>query len=371
MMWSPQQEQALQSVAAWFQSGNEQVHRCFGFAGTGKTTLARHFADQIKGSTEYAAFTGKAAMVMRNSGCDGAGTIHSKIYKVKRNLQTGKLQFNLDKSEGNAIKQAALVVIDECSMVDEDLGKDLVSYGKPILVLGDPAQLPPVKGGGYFTNAEPDVMLTEIHRQAEGDPIIHLATTIRTGGTLEYGQYGESAVITKRDVNAKMILDADQVLVGKNETRHAYNRRIRELKGHTHWLPVEGERLVCLKNNKESGLYNGSLVDVVAVHPRSSNDVADKLIPITVRSADEPDADVIKTVVREECFTGGLDDIHWSELTGTDQFNFGYALTTHKAQGSQWPSVIVFDESRTFRQDAQRWLYTACTRASQKITIIR
>ena len=57
-------------------------------------------------------------------------------------------------------------------MVDEDLGRDLLSFGKPVLVLGDPAQLPPVKGGGFFTEAEPDVMLTEVHRQAADNPII-------------------------------------------------------------------------------------------------------------------------------------------------------------------------------------------------------
>lgn len=370
MMWSPKQEEALAAVKAWHSAGNEQIFRCFGYAGTGKTTLARHFASEIDGATCYAAFTGKAAMVMRKSGCEGAGTIHSKIYKAKLNKQTGKYEFKLDRSPGNEVSKAKLIVVDECSMVDAELGADLASYGVPILVLGDPAQLPPVKGGGYFTNQEPDVMLTEIHRQAEGNPIIQLATTVRTGGTLITGQYGSSAVVNKSDINQRLILDADQVLVGRNDTRFKYNSRIRELNGRKGWMPCKGERLVCLRNNRESGIFNGGMFEIDAVPNRTAYDKADRVISLHVRSADFDDAPLIKTSVREEFFSGGHEKIHWKEMIGTDQFNYGYALTVHKSQGSQWPNVVLFDESRTFRDDAWRWLYTGITRASDTITIV-
>ena len=70
-------------------------------------------------------------------------------------------------------------------MVDEELGRDLLSFGKPVLVLGDPAQLPPVKGGGFFTEAEPDIMLTEVHRQAADNPIIRMSMVVREGGRLD------------------------------------------------------------------------------------------------------------------------------------------------------------------------------------------
>ena len=151
MEWSNQQEQALAKVAAWHKhflaTGKQQVCRIFGYAGTGKTTLARHFAKSIDGEVRFAAFTGKAALMMERSGCEGASTIHAMIYNV-RSKSDGRIEFKVNK-DGPA-SDAALIIIDECSMVDEAVGKDLLSFGKPILVLGDPAQLPPVKGAGYL-----------------------------------------------------------------------------------------------------------------------------------------------------------------------------------------------------------------------------
>ncbi len=121
---------------------------------------------------------------MRSKGCAGASTIHALIYRASEG-EDGAPTFTLN-HDGPA-SRAGLIVIDECSMVDAELGRDLLSFGKPILVLGDPAQLPPVKGGGFFTEAEPDVMLTEIHRQAENDPIIRLSQIVRSGGEIAYG----------------------------------------------------------------------------------------------------------------------------------------------------------------------------------------
>jgi exodeoxyribonuclease-5 len=360
--WSPQQQAALAAVSDWFQAGNEPIMRVFGYAGTGKTTLARHFASQISGRTEYAAFTGKAALVMRKSGCEEAGTIHSKIYKVKTDKVTGQAKFKLD--NGGCFSDASLIVIDEVSMVDEDLGRDVMSFNRPVLVLGDPAQLPPVKGGGYFTDQEPDVMLTEVHRQAEDNPIIQLATAVREGKGIQHGEYGKSRVITPKEINSEIILAADQVLVGKNNTRHLYNGRIRELKGRKGWMPVKDDRLVCLRNNKKNGLFNGGLFTVQRANHEGN------LIDLAVMSEDF-ESGVVATVVREEFFSGGHEQIKWQELRGTDQFNFGYALTVHKSQGSQWDNVVLFDESGSFREDADRWLYTGITRAAESVVIVR
>jgi hypothetical protein len=139
---------ALSAVADWLGRGTPQVFRLFGYAGTGKTTLAKHLAENVDGDVVFGAFTGKAASVLRAKGCHDASTIHSMIYRSKESDEGGPL-FALNRS-GPAAK-ADLIVIDECSMVDQDLGRDLLSFGKPVLVLGDPAQLPPVKGGGFFT----------------------------------------------------------------------------------------------------------------------------------------------------------------------------------------------------------------------------
>src|SRR5947207_14034319 len=100
---------------------------------------------------------------------------------------SGEATPSFDLSDEGPAAKAKLIVIDECSMVDAELGRDLLSFGAPLLVLGDPAQLPPIQGGGFFTNAEPDAMLTEIHRQALNDPIVRLSMDVREGRALEIG----------------------------------------------------------------------------------------------------------------------------------------------------------------------------------------
>ena len=168
--FSPHQDAALNAVANWLKAkpganGTPQVFRLFGYAGTGKTTLARHLAEHVDGEVKFAAFTGKAASVMRGKGCTGASTIHSLIYRAR---ESGEEIPSFDLWDDAPASKAELIIIDECSMVDAELGRDLLSFGVPVLVLGDPAQLPPIQGGGFFTEAEPDVMLTEVHRQAAG-----------------------------------------------------------------------------------------------------------------------------------------------------------------------------------------------------------
>ena len=150
--WSREQAAAIDKVGRWLKAGEPQVFRLFGYAGVGKTTLARHVAEGAAGEAAFAAFTGKAALVMRAKGCAGASTIHALIYRASEGAE-GAPTFTLN--EDGPASRAGLIVIDECSMVDAELARDLLSFGKPILVLGDPFQLPPVKGGGYFTEARP------------------------------------------------------------------------------------------------------------------------------------------------------------------------------------------------------------------------
>ena len=189
----------------------------------------------------------------------GASTIHSLIYRSRGEDENGPtFVLNHDSAAG----KAALIIIDECSMVDEEIGRDLLSFGTPVLVLGDPAQLPPIAGGGFFTEAEPDVMLTEVHRQAADDPIVRLSMIAREGGRLEEGRYGDSRVVRRDAIEQEEVLAADQVLVGRNVTRRNYNARIRELLGRESPVPVAGETLVCLRNDRKRGLLNGSLWQV-------------------------------------------------------------------------------------------------------------
>jgi exodeoxyribonuclease V len=361
------QEAALKSVADWLKDKSvarnaRKIFRLFGYAGTGKTTLARHIADTVDGKVHFAAFTGKAALVMRSKGCDGATTIHSLIYRPRDSGEEMPEFFLWDDAPAS---KAKLIVIDECSMVDAELGRDLMSFDVPVLVLGDPAQLPPVQGGGYFTEAEPDAMLTEVHRQAQDNPIIRLSMDIRAGRTLEVGNYGDTQVVRRDDLDPQRVLEADQILVGRNATRRAYNMRIRERRGFKDALPSAGDKLVCLRNNRKKGLFNGGLWMVKERSARKSGVMSMRLLPDETMGA-RP----IKVSVRPECFTSGIEQFDWPRRKPYDEFDYGYVLTVHKAQGSQWDDVVLFDESFAFQDGRERWLYTGVTRAAKKLTIV-
>ena len=361
MEWSPQQDAALKAVSFWLKRGTPQVFRLFGYAGSGKTTLARAVADNMEGDVMFGAFTGKAALVMRSKGCRDAHTIHSMIYRA-RDTDTEEPSFVLN--EDGPASKAELIIIDECSMVDEALGRDLLSFGKPVLVLGDPAQLPPIKGGGFFTEASPDAMLTEVHRQAADNPIIRLSMLIRDGGRLAPGRYGSSRIVSRDLIDAEQVKAADQVLVGLNRTRRAYNRRLRELLGRAGDLPEAGDKLVCLKNDRKKGLLNGSLWTV-----QTAGTVRRKKIRMTVVPEEDSAHKPLRIGVLPEFFTSE-EEIPYSLRRESDEFDYGYALTVHKAQGSQWDKIVLFDESGAFREHRDRWLYTGITRAAESLTIV-
>jgi len=370
MKWSPQQDKALHDVSRWLSKRDSQVFRLFGFAGTGKTTLARHLAEGVDGEVVFGAYTGKAAHVLRQKGCEGAATLHSLIYRPAGTSEdegegAGEQPLFAIRRDAPA-SQADLIIIDECSMVDEELGQDLLSFGVPVLVLGDPAQLPPVKGGGFFTDHEPDIMLTEVHRQAADNPIIHLSMAVREGRPLEYGAYGESRIIPRAEIDSQAILETDQVLVGMNRTRRLYNNRIRELLGYRDWRPAAGEKLVCLRNDKKKGLLNGGTWSVCAARaPRKG------MLRLDVEADDEVLAKKVAVSVAPEFFQGTYEALPYPKRRRSDEFDYGYALTVHKSQGSQWDDVVLFDESGAFREHRERWLYTGITRAAQRLTLVR
>ncbi len=363
MEWSPQQDAALKAVSAWLNDKRgPQVFRLFGYAGTGKSTLATHLAAGVK-RVVFAAFTGKAALVMRKRGCEGASTIHSLIY-WREEEKAGEPKFLLN--EDSAVKLANLVVIDEVSMVGEELAHDLLSFGTKVLVLGDPFQLPPVKSEGYFTNVEPNIMLTEIHRQARDNPIIHMSMDIREGNGLDYGTYGGSKVIRRRDVEQFEVLEADQIIVGLNRTRQQYNSRVRHLKGIESDKPTVGERVICLRNNRIKNLLNGQMWKVSEVKSKGRGEMEMMLDPddAGMRSA----MALIHT--HENFFQGKEEEFSWEERRRFDEFTYGYSITCHKSQGSQFDNVYLFDESAAFKSDRDRWLYTAVTRAAERITVV-
>ena len=420
MAWSQDQEKALKDVGEWLKSGTKkkQIYRLDGFAGTGKTTLAKHMADMVKGQVSYATLSGKAASVLRSKGCVGAGTIHSLIYRpddkksgnytkaglkkvikefgedsdeaiaysaaleedAKRKKQGGVL-WRLRHPDDCALSESRLLVLDEVSMVGEELGRDLLSFGVPILAIGDPAQLPPIEGGGFFQRGKADSMLVEIHRQAKGNPIIDMSMRIREGDLLKIGDYGEGCgVVSKGETNDIMCgPGVDQVLCGTHRNRNKFNKMIRRrILEATDHMPLKDDKLICLSNDKNNrSLLNGTLWYVGENLPQTADQIRSHQLPLRIYTEDDdhtPDAEI---VVLEEMFTG-IDAKEMNELrkgyAGFQWFDYGYAITVHKSQGSQWNNVVVFDDGWVDKRDPtfrQKWLYTAITRAAEKVTLIR
>lgn len=420
---SQQQAAAIAAIEDWFRrrTRDQQVFRLFGYAGTGKTTITRHAIGELglepmdrtggSGGVLYAAFTGKAALVMTRKGTP-ASTIHSLIYKVSeatpeeiervtRELETlrkglrsmgpaersfaetqiRRLELRLADihqprfilNEQSLVRDADLIVLDEVSMVGAEMASDLLAFGKPILVLGDPGQLPPIKGDGAFTDADPDVMLTDIHRQAEASAIIRLATLARQSVPIPYGEHDDFVWKMRRsDIGPHQFLKGGQVICGRNATRLFLNTAMKQAAGFPDAYPRGlGEKIICLKNRHDLGLVNGMFLDLSDIRDES---------PLAF-SASVRTEDGASVPGRQWFYKGHFDDHvaydaerlrrDWRDMRGLVESVWGYAITCHKAQGSQWENVIVYDDGlgRT-AEDRARWLYTAITRAEQGLVIL-
>lgn len=386
MKWSKQQQDALDDIARWMKT-DQQLYRLFGYAGTGKSTIAKYAAS---GATLFCAFTGKAAYVLRQKGCE-AFTIHQLIYMPKdrsqRKLRELELELkntddpvkieNLERqiafehkrlnspnfvlNPDSPVKTADLIVVDECSMVNEQMAMDLMSFGTKVLVLGDPAQLPPVTGTGYFIRAKPDFMLTEIHRQARGNPIIGLATRVRRRE--EIWPDGDM-VVPWGSVTPDEVLGYDQILVGRNATRKATNRKIRTLLGRASDTPEAGDRLVCLRNDHEVGLLNGAIWETESCFN------GDEFLDLIIKDPDTDSNYLAVEAHRHHFMSDAPTQIPFWIRKEAQEFDYGYALTVHKSQGSEFDKVLIFDESVAFGRDAHKHLYTAITRAAEEVKVV-
>lgn len=390
-MWSPQQARALDAVGRWMRSGADRVFRLFGAAGTGKTHLAAAIAEMAHVPVIFAAPTAKAAMMLSRRGCP-AQTIHSLIYRVTPRSRA-RLDALVDRLAvtdpvspeyesmladiaeeehilaqplfslvGRDFDDDTIIIVDECSMVDQTVGGDLMSHGCRVIAIGDPYQLPPVRGEGYFCDGtQPDAMLDEIHRQAADSPIIAMATAVRSGDSLPIGDYGCGCAVIPRSSDFRdRALESSQIITGRNRTRRACNRRIRELRGLTGAVAVS-DRVVCLRNDPDLGIRNGQIWTVMDVS--FSGGLAD----ITMDDA----ADGMHTVQAHLDHFTGMTPLAYSRGNGVAELDHGWAITTHKAQGSQWSDVLVIDESAAFGPQASRWLYTAITRAQHSVAVVR
>lgn len=420
MELSPQQVVAERKIDDWLEahrvahlSGNRptvpQVFRLFGFAGTGKTTILKRLRERVTwGPNLAAAYTGKAASVMTAKGVD-ADTIHQLIYKPAGEKGAGmikelraeekQLLTAIEKSTGadevirselrevrrkmrieeenkgrpffqlnpdSRLRGAALLSLDEISMIDNVMGEDVLSYGAPILALGDPAQLPPVRGTGFFTQCQPDVLLTEVHRQAEGSPILRLATLARVGrvfpiGAVDGGASGYAEVMRGRP-DQELVMAADQILCGRNATRHNLNRRVRELLGLPADQLVVNDKIVCLRNNRDLGILNGTIWRVDEVQRSATKGT----LLVWIRSDDEGISLPSPIEMHEAPFQGR--EVPHYEIRDAEHFDFGYAMTVHKFQGSQAGRVVLFDDWTSANR--REWLYTGVTRAADHLLVV-
>jgi exodeoxyribonuclease-5 len=393
---SDHQNKAIKIIETWFHYSNSPFFYLGGYAGTGKTSIARKAVEQCNLNPAnvrdviYGSYTGKAAAVMRSKGLPNARTIHQLIYKPMINSDNEPIFVFNHESE---IHYTQLVVLDECSMINEEVAKDLLSFGKKILVLGDPEQLEPISGTGYFTSGPPDFFLKEVHRQAMDNPILRIATDIRKGVPLykitESNENFSQKKIDKTDGDElkSIVMNSDQILTGTNNTRMNLNEFLFTL----HFpdfdklrfpLPT-GTKLICLKNQHEKLLYNGLLVKTT-VNSYSHSKRKFKLSVSDMEGIDDWNKLEVYSIPflayerNNEYYTDGklLPNISQFNFgTSYAEFDLGYAITVHKAQGSQWDDMVLWDDGfATWKSSdvasRRRWIYTSLTRAVNKITII-
>jgi exodeoxyribonuclease-5 len=342
-----EQKDVIDKLAKGVKS-NKPLQTCGGYAGTGKTTIVRTLRNKLN-RCKVCAYTGKAADVLKRKGVD-ASTIHSLIYEPVVD-SFGNVEFAL-----REFLECDSIIIDEASMVSREIFKDLESFGLPLICVGDHGQLPPVSGNGFNLMENPEYRLEEVHRNA-GD-IAHFANHIRQGFDIQDFRKSDQISFVY-NMNDDVLSEVDQVICAYNKTRVQINQQIRAKLGYKpkNMITV-GEKVMCLRNSKRVGIFNGmqgrvkSFVfdkgrlyidfDANGFFPRLEVDISSF-------NSEKPD------------FDHDPDSPH--------PFEYAYCITCHKAQGDEWDVVCVV-EQKCDKWDHIRWLYTAVSRAKSKVVLV-
>ena len=347
---SKQQKDALKKILDWYKNGDNQYYVLAGYAGSGKSTLASVLAKEVR--CHFAAFTGKAAHVLREKGMTGATTIHGFLYSYAGKDADGEPIFNITDSD---LLGTPLLVIDEYSMLSQYVIDDILSKCGKVLFIGDPMQLPPIKEGAPAL--KPDYFLDEIHRQALDNSIIKWAHEIRRGNIPKIGvQDANFSVIRKQEKSREIFDSVDQIICGRNDTKRKIDQAMREHYGFSEKsaYPVRGDKMICLKNNHRENLYNGFLF-------------------VNEKDAEFNLGQSYKQYCNKHNYAAWSGDIlgedarKYDYTTRLERFSYAYGITCHKTQGSEFNSIFVYDES--WGAQKLNWLYTAVTRAKNQCVL--
>lgn len=392
LILNTQQEECIYKALQWYKTNPKKRKQTFeisGPAGSGKTTIVKEIIKELglnMTNVVFVAFVGKAALQLSRSGVEGR-TIHSTFYDIEFVVvkdeygspvfRNGKVlkrpSFRLKKKLPSYIK---LIVLDEGSMVNDEIGKDIESFGIPMIVLGDLQQLQPVIGNTHYLK-RPDYVLTQVMRQKEGDPIIYLSQLAARGEKIPYGRYGDKCfVIPKRMLDDDMLKGVDMILTPKNSNRVLLNKYIREnIYEFTGKLPVYGEKLICRKNNRQriigdgSYLVNGMIGYVEDVIKSSFNG---KTLSIDFRPdyVDDKVFSDVKLDYKALLASITPDSDYKKGYSMNEIFEYGYAMTVHLSQGSQAENVIYIAEPFGNKEMQCRINYTAITRAREGLIVV-
>ena len=350
----------------------------------GRSTCEVGHVGAIKTQEEFRALESKYVYVQKLP--DGTCPFRCDTGWVRRDI--------LDRDYG-------LIIVDEASMVADDMVRDLQSFQVPILAVGDHGQLPPVGGIGSLMK-NPILRLEKIHRQAEGNPIIALSKMVREEGRLpdsvsddrvQFGQLRSlDRMIEQRyaDASAERLLEMGFACY-TNRRRVGLNERIRQVRGFTQTgreLPREGEHVICLRNMKPlrmEPVYNGMrgvLQNDACWKDNGHTDDSETHLTAHVAFPEDEipsrEFDMLAHQFGREKTYQQIEELQ--RETGIRSFgaagalfDFGYAMTVHKMQGSQFDDLVVLAErpGPISNDDWKRWLYTATTRASNKLTVLR
>lgn len=345
-----------------------------GYAGSGKSTLVNFIIQALnipEKQIAYCAYTGKAALVLQQKGCPGATTAHRLLYHTKE-LPDGTFKHTQRKHPESQLK---LIVVDEISMLEKEQWEILMKWGIHVICLGDNFQLPPI-GQDNGILQHPHIFLDEIMRQAQDSEIIRLSMDIREGKHLNYFKGKDVRIVPKDNIADKLLVSADMVLCGKNTTRFSLNNRIR----HAYWgdryvdEPINGDKCICLKNQWSVGdLVNGSIGIISNIRKEDTFFLKPKMLANFDTDYNDWFVDLSMDY---KLFVDGKPTVNqdnwkmYPKEIRPMEFDYAYAVTVHKAQGSEYKKVVLFNEYLgRDKEQWQRWLYTGITRASEKLVI--